>query len=351
MNQYVKNNKAMLIASGLMVISVLSVLLVVFALNQNVFKNRNEDQTQSAEKVTSQPSDEEEQASQTSPLEEVLNPIEEEAEEEAVDVHEAELINTEDADNDDLHTPVLLRSGETYYALISSAVPVNTLNTSQLNISQDGRMQYLNDGKNVASFGVFVSSEQKYVNFNKLVKDDVDFVMIRLGYTGYESGQVELDSYFADNLRAASRSSLGTGVYYESHAITIEEAEEEAAMVLLELENYTIDHPVALHLGYVDNDTSRDENLSKEDRTQVVKAFLEKIEEAGYLTCIYADKEWLITKLNLSQLSDYDILLDQRGGVFNYPYRMHIWKYGKIEVDGIYGEADCMISFINYKEK
>ena len=68
--------------------------------------------------------------------------------------------------------------------------------------------------------------------------------MIRLGYRGYESGQLNLDERFHEYAQDAVDAGLEIGVYFYSQAINASEAGEEARFVLNELSDYKITYPV-----------------------------------------------------------------------------------------------------------
>ena len=200
--------------------------------------------------------------------------------------------------------------------------------------------------------GVDISKYQDYVDFLKLKKAGIDFVMLRVGARGYGSGQIVLDEYFADNLKRATDAGLQIGVYFTSQAITEAEAVEEANVVLDNIKDYKITYPVAFDMGFVDNDTARIEEVSRADKTKITKAFLDTIAAAGYKTLLYGNKEWLIKEVDLSKLSADDVWLSQVVDVPDYPYRFTMWQYADdISVDGIAGYANMNISFIDYSEK
>lgn len=213
-------------------------------------------------------------------------------------------------------------------------------------------MKYYQDGKLTSYVGVDISKYQDYVDFLKLKKAGVDFVMLRVGARGYGSGQIVLDDYFVDNIKRATDAGLQIGVYFTSQAITEEEAVEESNIVLENIKDYKITYPVAFDMSFVDNDTTRIETVSRADKTKITKAFLDTIEAAGYKPLIYGDKEWLIKEIDLSKLSAYDVWLSQMEDVPDYPYRFTMWQYANdVTIDGIAGYANMNISFIDYSEK
>ena len=69
----------------------------------------------------------------------------------------------------------------------------------------------------------------------------IEFVFIRVGYRGYGTGKLCLDSKFHEYIKGAKASGLKVGVYFFSQAINESEAREEAAFVLKELEGYSLD--------------------------------------------------------------------------------------------------------------
>ena len=190
------------------------------------------------------------------------------------------------------------------------------------------------------------------MDFVKLRKAGVDFVMIRVGVRGYGTGQLMMDEYFEDNMKRATDAGLKIGLYVSSQAITEEEVSEEAALVLDNIGDYEISYPIVFDMELVNNDTARIENLTRDERTNLTKKFLDTVSTAGYQPMLYGNKEWLIKKIDLSRLTAYDVWLDQPGDLPDYPYEFTMWQYSDTAVvDGIAGYADLSISFIDYSEK
>lgn len=257
----------------------------------------------------------------------------------------------DDPATDGKHTLIKYADGKEEWVLISPYLPKHEYDFTKL-VCQSNLMKYYEEGKQVSFVGADISKYQDYVDFVKLKKAGIDFVMLRVGARGYGSGQLVLDEYFADNIKRASDAGLQIGVYFFSQAISVEEAVEEANMVLENIKDYTITYPVAFDMEFVDNDTARVEELSKSERTTITKAFLETIEGAGYKPMIYGDKEWLIKHIDMSKLTAYDVWLSQMEDIPDYPYKFSMWQYSNdTSIDGIAGYADLNISFIDYAEK
>ncbi|MBR1930162.1 MAG: glycoside hydrolase family 25 protein [Lachnospiraceae bacterium] len=257
----------------------------------------------------------------------------------------------EDPSKDGKHTLVTYADGKEEWVLISPYLPKHEYDFTKL-VCQDNLMKYYEDGRQVSFVGVDISKYQDYVDFVKLKKAGIDFVMIRVGARGYGSGQLVLDEYFAENIKRATDAGLQIGVYFFSQAISQEEAVEEAMMVLENLGEYQLAFPVAFDMESIPNDTARIDVLSKSEKTTIAKTFMDTMIAAGYKSMLYGNKEWLLKEVDLSKLADYDVWLSQPGDIPDYPYKFAMWQYSvDASIDGIAGYADLNISFIDYAEK
>ena len=255
-----------------------------------------------------------------------------------------------DPSKDGKHTKVILRDGTEEWVTISQYLPKNDYDYTNL-VSKNDRMEYYIDGKKVSYLGVDISKYQDYIDFNKVKKNGIDFVMIRLGARGYGTGQITIDDYFFDNLKRATDAGLKVGVYFSSHAINTDEVIEEAETVIDSIGEYRLDYPIAFDMGFVDNDTARIEGLSNNERTEIAKTFLDYVSGEGYTGCIYGTKEWFIKEIEMSKLTAYDFWLAQEEDLPDYPYKFSIWQYSrKGTLDGISGYVNLNISFVDYTE-
>ncbi len=256
-----------------------------------------------------------------------------------------------DPATDGKHTKITYGDGTEEWVLISPYLPKQEYDFTKL-VCQSDLMKYYVNGKQTSFVGVDISKFQDYVDFVKLKHAGVDYVMLRVGFRGYSSGQLVLDDYFLDNIKRAGDAGLKIGVYFFSQAITKEEAIEEANMVLQNIAEYQIAYPVAFDMEKIENDSARTENLNRAQRTEIAKAFMDTILAAGYKTILYGNKEWLIKQVDMAKLTDYDVWLSQCTDVPDYPYRFQMWQYRTdATIDGISGYADLNISFIDYTEK
>ncbi len=256
-----------------------------------------------------------------------------------------------DPSEDGRHTKIINDSGGEEWILIDEELKKHAYQVDSF-ICQSDFMKYYKDNKVISSLGVDISEHLGYVDFNNLKKAGIDFCMIRVGARGYGTGQLILDENFSDNMKRAFDAGLEVGVYFYSQAITQEEVMEEANLVLEALTDYDITYPVAFQMEYIENDTARVEQLTKNDKTELAKTFLDTMRTAGYTPMLYGKKEWLIKKLDLKVLQDVDIWLAQYENKPDYPYSFSMWQYtNHAIVDGISGSTNLNISLIDFSEK
>ena len=200
--------------------------------------------------------------------------------------------------------------------------------------------------------GIDVSVYQGTIDWTKVSESGIDFAMIRAGYRGYgDKGSLVEDTMFAKNALGAKINKIDIGVYFYSQAINIEEAKEEAKFVVSLIKKYGIDvkYPIAIDTELSPMGTGRADNISKEKRTEVVKAFCETIKQLGYKPMIYANKYWLYDNLNVQQISRYDIWLAHYIESTDYKYQYMMWQYTNTgKVDGITGNVDKNYCYKKY---
>lgn len=242
---------------------------------------------------------------------------------------------------------------ETWYAIIEDLNKNNYDLKANLNMDED-KLEY-KDRAITSKRGVDVSKYQGTIDWAKVKAAGIDFAMIRVGARGYGSAQLMLDDNFVTNITGARAAGLETGAYFFSQATTEEEAVEEANFTVGALMNYGATYPVAIDVEWIENDRARTDDLTAEERTDLAVKYCETVKAFGYKPMIYATRDMLIAGMLPDKLKDYDVWLsdDYRPEVgTDYPYEFNMWQYTKKgSVDGIPGEVDINISFVNYKEK
>ena len=202
----------------------------------------------------------------------------------------------------------------------------------------------LNTGSGI--LGIDVSTWNGNIDWNKVKNSGVSYVIIRTGFRGSTQGALVEDNRFRQNIQGATNAGLKVGVYFFSQAVNEVEAVEEASMVLSQIKGYPITYPVFID---VEPSGGRGDALSSGERTKVINAFCQTIQNAGYKAGIYANKTWLAQKMNISALSGYKIWLAQYNSTVTYSGRYDMWQYSdKGTVAGINGQVDMNLSYLSY---
>lgn len=188
--------------------------------------------------------------------------------------------------------------------------------------------------------GIDVSKWNGIVDFAKVKKSGIDFVMLRIG-SGYGQ-KFCLDANFKTYYTNAKKNGLKIGCYFYSCARTPERATAEAKEVLNAIKGYSFDYPVCF-----DIEDKSQVNLSKQVITSICKNWLSTVEKAGYYAMIYSNLDWLKNRIDKSVTDKYDLWLAQWAKVKSR--ECGIWQYtDKGNVNGINGNVDRNISYKDY---
>ena len=198
-------------------------------------------------------------------------------------------------------------------------------------------------------FGIDVSTWNGTIDWKQVAKSGVSYAIIRCGYRGTTQGGLIEDNKFATNVKNAADAGIKVGVYFFTQAISEAEAVEEASMCLSLVEGYKISYPIFIDVES-GSGNARANGLSKDARTAIVKAFCKTITNGGYKAGIYANKTWLNTKLNTSELTAYSIWLAQYASAPTYTAtRYDLWQYSSQgSIKGISGNVDLDLSYLGY---
>ena len=249
-------------------------------------------------------------------------------------------------DDQEEYTGWLTKNGKTYYYSASTHKPVTGIQ------SVDGKLYYFDaDGvmqKNV-NFGIDVSKYQSNIDWNKVKKAGVNFVIIRIGYRGYgASGTLVKDPMFEEHFTNARNAGLKVGVYFFTQAVTEDEAREEAQGCNWALNGRKLDYPIYYdtEASTSPNGTGRADGLGKEDRTKCAIAFCEEVKSLGYKPGVYASTTWFRKRVDLDALRKYTIW-NAHYGVSSSPIDCDMWQgTEKARINGYSGELDANISYM-----
>lgn len=195
-------------------------------------------------------------------------------------------------------------------------------------------------------YGMDVSQHNGKINFKKAKRDGIEFVFIRVGYTGYtkSSFSLNLDKKYKTYIKDATKAGLKVGVYWYSQSTKVSEAKKEAKALLKAIKGYSITMPVVFDYEFADTKKGRLDSakLSKTNMTANALAFLNTVSNAGYDACIYASENFLGEHLYSNQISsNFKVWLANYSSKTNYKGDYEFWQHtAKGRVSGMRGNVD-----------
>ena len=225
-------------------------------------------------------------------------------------------------------------------------VPLNEL-TEEFFTVESGRIKYTGSDYEVLR-GIDVSEHQLDIDWQQVAGAGIDYAYIRVGRRGYTEGGLFEDPYFKANVQGAQAAGLKVGVYMFSQAITVQEAIEEARFVLERISDYNITLPVVFDWEKIESGDARTAGLTMEGRTDCAVAFCETVKNAGYVPCIYFNRNLGYYGYDLTRLTGYEFWFAlPESGFPNFYYAADMWQYSFTEsVPGIGVETDMNLWFI-----
>ena len=152
-------------------------------------------------------------------------------------------------------------------------------------------------------------SKHNSINWNKVRKTEIDFVLIRAGF-----GVNTVDAKFIENIENAIKCGLDIGIYWFSYASNPIQAKEEAEFCLKTISPYRkyINYPIWFDWeGDSYNYVVKTYNIipTKELVSNIAISFMETIKAAGYMTGNYSNKSYLNNFFNDTVKNNYDTWL------------------------------------------
>ena len=189
--------------------------------------------------------------------------------------------------------------------------------------------------------GIDISVYQKGISFSALKQAGVKFAIIRAGYG-------EKKDYTMDKLvKDCKANSIDFGFYWYSYAMSVKQAEAEAAKCIEVIKGLSPTYPVFFDM----EEKKQISGLNTDTRTEMAIAFCEKIKQVGFKPGIYANPSFMENYYDKQQIiGKYDIWLahwtnsPDRPSRYNYGQAM--WQWGVDRIDGY--EVDGDICFCEY---
>lgn len=194
--------------------------------------------------------------------------------------------------------------------------------------------------------GIDVSKWQGDINWKKVSASGIDFVMIRSSF-----GSTDVDIKLKRNVNGCEKYGIPYGFYHYTYARTVAQAKKEAKFFLKTIKNYSPEYPVVL-----DIEESFYNSMSRKEVTDIITAFMEELENAGYFAMIYSGAKFLTDNTYIERLTAYDIWVacwgDEERLISNYDYHYGMWQYSSTgKVKGIDGDVDLNYAFKDYPQR
>ena len=149
--------------------------------------------------------------------------------------------------------------------------------------------------------GIDVSSHNGEINWN-IVKSQIDFAIIRLGYG--DNVERQDDSYFIKNVNGCIDNGIPFGVYIYSYALnlggneSIQSEIEHTKRMLSKISQ----KPFCVYIDMEDDSTIK---LGKSQLTNFALEYCKQITSLGYKAGVYANENWFKNYLQVSTIASY----------------------------------------------
>lgn len=193
-----------------------------------------------------------------------------------------------------------------------------------------------------------VSKWQGNINWEKVANGDIKAAILRIGLRGTKTKTILPDERFEEYYNGAKKAGLAVGCYFYSAATTVEEAREEADYVLDRIESLSLqfDMPV-----YYDVEAGVIEKTGKANIQAITTAFLDRMDEAGIYTGVYASTSWATDYYYADNIiGDHPLWIADWREECGYPGEYGMWQFTeKGSVSGIEERyTDLNICYVDY---
>lgn len=194
--------------------------------------------------------------------------------------------------------------------------------------------------------GIDVSRWQEDVDWQRVKNSGVEFAFLRI------SNHYLADYTFETKYQNAFSVGMPMGVYCYSRATTVEEAQEEARIVLEILNGRKLDYPIALDMEDAVHKTN---TMKKDTLHQMIQVFKKTVEDAGYQFVLYSYVTFLNSNLDRTKLDGIDLWVARyrnvslgtgysgTGNIRYWQYNSGQYKGSDSHVDGITKETGELV--------
>ena len=187
--------------------------------------------------------------------------------------------------------------------------------------------------------GIDVSVWQGDIDFYKVKKSGIDFVIIRAGY-----GNGNKDKWFEENYRKAKAAGLDAGAYWYSYAASVSDAFDEALSAAKVLKGKTFEYPI-----YFDIEEQKQISKGQDFCSSLISTFCSKMETLGYFAGFYTSLSAAMHAVSPAVRKRYAFWIAQWNDRCTYDGTYGLWQYSsKGSVEGISGRVDMDYAYIDY---
>ena len=166
------------------------------------------------------------------------------------------------------------------------------------------------------------------LDFEAIRDAGYDFVIlkagstVRLGADGTILGGLE--PTFEADYAAARAAGLDIGVYFYTYALTVEQTQADARMLMSWLDGKQLEYPV-----YLDMEEASLASLGRRQTTELCVAFISALQESRYFGALYVNNDWLTNYLQSDKVTFLFDVWYARYPLGEGPYEWDTEKYGQ----------------------
>lgn len=189
--------------------------------------------------------------------------------------------------------------------------------------------------------GIDVSVHNGTIDWNKVKAAGIQFAILRAGYGRVAS---QKDGKFEENYKNAKAAGIPVGAYWYSYAVTPDEAKLEAQVCLEILKGKQFEFPI-----FFDQEEKKTLDTGKANCSEMIRAFCDTLEKAGYWAGLYTSRSCLSTHIENDIKTRYALWAAEWSDKLRYDGPVGIWQHSeKGSVDGISGNVDLDIGYKDY---
>ena len=187
--------------------------------------------------------------------------------------------------------------------------------------------------------GIDISYCQPKVDWQKVT---ADFCLIQIG-----GGAVrrQKDTMYESHYAGAKGRGIPVGAYWFTWARTVAEAEEEADICISLLKGKQFEYPI-----FLDLEQEAIYKTGKSNVSAIIRAFLSKVEKAGYWVGLYCNPDVLVHYCEADIPKRYSIWLAQ-WDVSAPTYPCGIWQPNTAQTAGFPEPVDQDVCYIDYESQ